>query len=278
MLTPEGRSLLHDARSLLIKANTLRARARGLGGGVELKVSIALDPQFPLPVIAAALRAMQQAYPTVGVETWTAPLGAGIAALREKRCTLAITAADLPDQAIDLEFLCNLRRAAVAAPHHPLADAAASGARLMRHHLADHIQIVVPDPSRLTAGQDFGVLSPGTWRASDNESKRALIIAGTGWGSLPLWLVAEDLAAGRLVRLPIAEFGAEGETTIRAFLGRRADDRLGPAGNYLAQQLRELAAGAGCAADLRHPASDTHPSLPSGPSRLPDQSSARGLS
>lgn len=242
ILTPEGWSLLGDARAILLKADVLRARARGLGQGVELGLTLALDPQFPLPLAAAALRAVREAYPTVGVQTWTLPLGSAIAALRSRQCALAVTGADIPDPTIELSFLADVPRAALAAPDHPLAELAGRGELLTRIALADHIQIVVPDPSSLTEGQDFGVLSPGVWRASDNETKRALLLAGVGWGNLPLWLVSDDLAAGRLVRLPVEEFGPGGVTLARAWLGWRIDAPPGPAGRLLGEELQRVCA------------------------------------
>jgi Bacterial regulatory helix-turn-helix protein, lysR family len=54
-LTPEGRALLTDARAILLKVDSMRARARGLGEGVDLGLAIALDPQFSLGLAAAAL-------------------------------------------------------------------------------------------------------------------------------------------------------------------------------------------------------------------------------
>ena len=84
-LTPEGRALLADARAILLKVDAMRARVRGLGEGLELSLAIALDPQFPLGIAAAALNDLHATYPTVRVWLWTAPLGAAIAALREGR-------------------------------------------------------------------------------------------------------------------------------------------------------------------------------------------------
>jgi DNA-binding transcriptional LysR family regulator len=244
-LTPEGQALLADARAILLKVDTMRARARGLGEGLELRLVIALDPQFPLGIAAAALRDLHDAYPSVSVWSWTAPLGAAIVALREGRCALAITAADIPDPRIELEALSLVPRAAVAAATHPLAVRSGSGAQLTAAELADHLQIVVPDPSPLTEGRDFGVLSPGTWRVGDNETKRALILAGVGWGSLPLWLVERDLAEGRLVRIAAAEFGPQGETVVRAYLAHRTDQPLGPAARLLRQALLHHIDGSG---------------------------------
>jgi DNA-binding transcriptional LysR family regulator len=228
-LTPAGRALLADVRAILLKVDALRARALGLGEGVELGLAIALDPQFPLGLAAAALKDVRDAYPSVSVQLRTAPLGAAIAALRDGRCTLAITAADLPDPRIELEALSFVPRAAVAAATHPLAARSRGRKPLTAAELADHLQIVVPDPSALTEGRDFGVLSPGTWRVSDNATKHALILAGVGWGSLPLWLVERDLAVCRLVRIATAEFGSQGETFVRAYLAHRTDQPLGPA-------------------------------------------------
>ncbi len=37
VLTPAGRSLLSDARAILLKTDTMRARARGLGEGVRTR-------------------------------------------------------------------------------------------------------------------------------------------------------------------------------------------------------------------------------------------------
>ena len=236
-LTPEGQALLADARAILLKVDTMRARARGLGEGLELSLAIALDPQFPLGLAAAALKDLHDTYPSVTVQMWTAPLGAAIVALREGRCTLAITAADLPDPRIGLESLLFVPRAAVAAATHPLAARSRDGAPLTAAELADHLQIVVPDPSPLTEGRDFGVLSPGTWHVSDNETKRALILAGTGWGSLPLWLIGRDLAEGRLVRIAVDEFGPQGETFVRAYLAHRTDQPLGPAARAFREAL-----------------------------------------
>jgi DNA-binding transcriptional LysR family regulator len=236
-LTPEGRALLADVRAILLKVDSMRARARGLGKGVELSLAIALDPQFPLGIAAAALQDLHDVYPSVTVQLWTAPLGAAIAALREGQCALAITAADLSDPRIELEALSFVPRAAVAGAAHPLAARSRGGGPLTAVELADHLQIVVPDPSPLTEGRGFGVLSPGTWRVSDNATKHALILAGIGWGSLPLWLIERDLAEGRLVRVAAAEFGPHGETFVRAYLAHRTDRPPGPAAKAFRQAL-----------------------------------------
>jgi DNA-binding transcriptional LysR family regulator len=235
-LSPEGAALLADVRALLLKVDAIRARARGLGEGVELGITVALDPQFPLPLIAAALHELCEPYPTVAFRLLSTPLGASVLALREGRCALAITAADIPDPGVELEALMTIGRAAVVAPSHPLAGIETKGGMLAATELADHIRIVAEDPSPLTEGRDFAVLSPVTWRVADNATKLALILGGIGWGSLPIWSIERELSEGRLVRVPAA-FGASGETVLPAYLAHRTDRPLGPAARAFREAL-----------------------------------------
>lgn len=240
-LTAEGQALLADARAILLKVDALRARARGLGEGVELGLSLVVDTLFPMPAVGAALQVMRAAYPAVGMRMTSAPLSAPLAALREKRCTLAITVgADFRDPHIALEALSTLPFVAVVAATHPLAAEAATRGELATAELTDHLQIVLEDPSPLSQGRDFGVLSPQTWRVSGQDTKHELILAGLGWGRLPLWLVERDLTEGRLVRLPAAALGRGGKATTQAFLAHRTDEPLGPAARTFRAALMQL--------------------------------------
>jgi DNA-binding transcriptional LysR family regulator len=243
-LTPEGKALLAEARAILLKVDFMRARARGLGEGVELELSIVVDTLFPIAVVGAALKDLRESFPSVGVRLLAAPLGAPHAALRDRRCTLGITVGqDFRDPRIELEALSSVSFVAVAASTHALAARPERKRPLSAVELADHLQIVLEDPSPLSAGRDFGVLSPGTWRVSGQDTKQALILAGLGWGRLPLWSVARDLDEGRLVRLPAAALGRDGETHVEAYLARRMDEPLGPAARALRQALLRHVAG-----------------------------------
>ncbi|MBC8038100.1 MAG: LysR family transcriptional regulator [Rhizobiales bacterium] len=228
ILTPAGRTLLAEARAILIRIDRLRARARGLGEGVEIELSLVVDVLFPLAAIGEALRDLHEAYPTVAVRLSVVPLGAPLAALREGRCVLAITVGEwFRDPRIEIEALSSLSFVAVAGSAHALAQR--SDVPLDSAKLADHLQIVLEDPSPLTEGQDFGVLSPGTWRVSGQDVKHCLILAGVGWGRLPLWLVERDLAEGRLIRLDATALGRQGEAVMAGYLAHRTDVPLGPA-------------------------------------------------
>ncbi|UNK44033.1 LysR family transcriptional regulator [Luteimonas sp. S4-F44] len=234
-MTPEGRALLADARAVLLRMDTMRARARGLGDGVELGLSLVVDTLFPIQVVAHALDAMHRTYPSVAVRLRAAPLGEPLAALREERCTLAITVGEeFREPEIQLEALSPVPFVAVVAVGHPLAG---QSDPLLPSALAEHLQIVLEDASARSADKDFGVLSPSTWRVAGQDIKHAMISEGLGWGRLPLWAVESELASGRLQRLDVAALGRHGRVDLESYLAHRNDRPLGPAARVLRAAL-----------------------------------------
>lgn len=235
-LTDAGRALLEDARGVLLKVDVMRARARGLDQGVETELAVVVDTLYPLPAVGPALHELRETYPAVRVRLSVLPLGGPLAALRDERCALAIMAGeDFFDPRIECEHLLSFAVVAVAAATHPLAALASASGRVGVADLVDHLQVVLEDPTPFSEGRDFGVISPQTLRVGSQDAKRALILAGLGWGRLPHWSVERELAEGKLVQLPVAAWGLRGEAMVRAYLGRRMDQALGPA----AQRLRD---------------------------------------
>ncbi|RJL16428.1 LysR family transcriptional regulator [Paracoccus siganidrum] len=236
VLTPQGEALLADARDILLRVDAMRARARGFGDGVELRLSIVVDTLFPLSAVGAALAGMRAHYPSVAIRLEVQPLGGPLQALTDQRCTLAIMVGeDFRDPRISFEALSPVSQVAVVAAGHPLA----AGRGLGVPDLADHVQIVLSDPTALSEGRDFGVLSPQSCRVTSQDAKHALILSGVGWGRLPLWLVEDDLSSGRLVRLPTTALGRDGQVQAQSYLARRLDQPFGPAARSFAAALTE---------------------------------------
>ena len=96
-------------------------------------------------------------------------------------------------------------------------------------------QLVLSDRSSLTSGVDYGVQGKNIWRLADLVAKHAFLRAGLGWGHMPRWLVSEDLADGRLVRIQL-----EGPSAgMMPFQAVYPADRLpGPAGRWLLERFR----------------------------------------
>ncbi|MCA1362453.1 LysR family transcriptional regulator [Bradyrhizobium sp. IC3069] len=241
VLTPEGQSLLANARDILLRVDAMRARARGLGEGVELELSLTIDTLFPIGMVGAALTKMRAAYPSVSIRLAVEPLGGPIASLIDKRSSLAIVVGeDFRDPRIALEAISSVEQVAVVSVDHPLARRQSRN-RISLQDLADHLQIVLSDPTPLTEGRMFGVLSPQTCRVTNQDTKHAMILAGLGWGRLPFWLVERDLRERRLVRLATTALGRRSQVAAEAYLAHRLDQPLGPAALAFREALLQIA-------------------------------------
>ncbi|RRU74017.1 LysR family transcriptional regulator [Stutzerimonas xanthomarina] len=241
VLTQEGQALLAHARDILLRADAMRARARALGAGVELELTLVVDTLFPIESVALAITRASVEFPSTSFRLESQALGGPIAALDERRCTLAIIVGeDFRNPRLALEAIGSIAQIAVVRSDHPLAELG-SHAPLGVPDLAGNLQIVLADPTPLSKGRSFGVLSPFTCRVNTQEAKVALIRAGLGWGRLPTWLVEEDLASGRLARVAIPDLGRNSEVQSEAYLAHRLDEPLGPVAQAFRRALLKQA-------------------------------------
>ncbi len=239
VLSEAGRALLPQARRVLAEADGFRAQARALAGGLEPELGLVVDAMFPMPVLVAALGDFQARFPSVRTRLRVEALGQALATLIDGTADIGVLlAAETRTDALVRHACRPIELVPVAAPSHPLADAAdaASASR-------DHLQLVLSD--RAGGGgagngdPDKGVTGSRTWRLADLGAKHALLLAGLGWGSMPLHMVADDLEAGRLVALAFDEWdGFTLPVRIRTAVCHRADRVLGPAGAWLLERLR----------------------------------------
>lgn len=238
-LTEAGTTLLAEARSLLIKADAFRARAVSFGEGVEAGLSVALDPLLPLPLVAAVVARFQVKFPNVRLELKTAPLTSALAMVLDGACDIGLTAADEPDAHVVSEAIGDIAgMIPVCRADHTLAQPRPK-ARWTTVDLSDHVQIVVADPSERSQGRNFGVLSQQTCCVGDLATKHALILAGAGWGNLPLWMVEADLAAGRLAYVALAARQSAAAARVPVYIIRRVDLPFGPAASGLCHMMMD---------------------------------------
>jgi DNA-binding transcriptional LysR family regulator len=204
VLTEAGHALLSDARLIAADLQALSARALALHGGLEPEVSLALDVMIPLDRVAGLLRNFQETFPTVTLRLHVEALGGVAALLLDGRAQLGISGpavTEHPD--LERQDAGALVLVPVAAPNHPLARAGKLAPGAARAHL----QLVLTDRSNLTEGRDFTVASPRTWRLADLGAKLELLREGIGWGNMPLGMIEDDLAQGRLFKLPMDDIG-----------------------------------------------------------------------
>lgn len=238
LLTEAGRALVASARSVADEMDALLARVRGYNQGLETELTLAIDVMFPPRALATLLREFQQAFPTVDLRLHVEALGAVAGLVGDQRADIGVGGpVTMEIAALEQMQIGAVLLVPVAAPGHPLARRAAIAPGEARRHL----QLVLTDRSPLTEGRDFSVTSPRTWRLADLGAKHALLLEGIGWGNMPVHAVEADLAAGRLVRLPVPE--APGVDYAFTALWRK-DCPPGPAGEWLRAALAGWLGGA----------------------------------
>lgn len=236
VLSEAGRALLPRAVRILDELAAFGSQARGIAGGLEPEVTLVAEAMYPMPMLVAVLSAFQAAFPSVGLRIDVESLGATAQAVLDGRADLGI-ALDFATAVAGLDCMPmgDIELVPVAAPGHPLAR---RKGRIPADALLDQVQLVLADRSKLTQGRDFSVFSVKTWRLADLGARHEMLLAGLGWGSMPIHMVADDLRRGRLVQLDIRR--PDGMARLPrpgVVLVRRKDKALGPAGTWLAQRL-----------------------------------------
>lgn len=232
-LTDAGEALLSEARAVADDVDALMAKVRSMLQGLEAELALAVDVMVPGKVLAQLLRDFQRLFPTVTLRLHVEALGAVAALVLDRKADLGIAGPDIVDHP-ELERLVtgSIDLVPVAAPTHPLAGAE----RLTPGAVRKHLQLVLTDRSPLTAGQDFSVFSPRSWRLADLGAKHELLREGIGWGHMPRHAVAADLKSGALVELALPQ-----RSQVRYELNAlwRKDTPPGPAARWMLDAFGE---------------------------------------
>lgn len=240
-LTPAGRALLPNARRIADAVAAFQARAASLSQGLEAEVSIVVDAVFPMQRVSDALRAFSEAFPTVTTQLHVESYARAVDLLTDDTCVLGLLNEQSCAQTatpLAIHPLCVVELVPVVSPRHPL-SAIASPAPV--EELRGHIRLVLgARPSPEGAGAAAASTYYGTlWYVSDVAAKRDLLLSAVGWGIMPLHMVEDDLAAGRLVRMQPewtdypAQTGGQGQHFVSMCGAYRSGRALGPAASWL---------------------------------------------
>nr|WP_298132066.1 LysR family transcriptional regulator [uncultured Pseudoxanthomonas sp.] len=235
-LTDAGRALLVEARAVAEHMDTFKARARSVAEGLEPELSVAVDVMFPMQALTRAAAHSGTAFPHTPLRLYVEVLGGVIQPVLDGTCRIGVVGSlpELPDE-LAVEPLPPVPFVTVVAPSHAMARVRGA---VPTKTLVKHVQLVLTDRTPLTTGRDFAVQSPLTWRLADLGAKHAFLRAGLGWGHMPMHIVEEDLAAGRLARVHLADADPRyAQMPMRAVW--RKDAPPGPAGRAFIAQLHE---------------------------------------
>jgi DNA-binding transcriptional LysR family regulator len=234
-LTDEGRALLNDAKAVADGMDSFRARARTMREGLEPELALSIDAMYPMRVLTDAVGAFRTAFPYTALRLYVDVLGAVLEPVLQGICQIGVsgTFPTVPDN-MGSEPLLDVRMVAVVAPSHPLASYKGV---IPLSEARKHLQLVLTDRSTLTEGRSYGVFSENVWRLADLGAKHEFLRAGLGFGFMPLFMMEDDIASGRLRAVRIAMPGSP-NLMVPMHAVYRKDTPPGPAGRWLIERLR----------------------------------------
>ncbi|MDB5873218.1 MAG: transcriptional regulator, LysR family [Ramlibacter sp.] len=208
-----GKSLLRRAKGILAEVTHFQQQAGQLSEGLEPVVSLVIDPITPMPPLLAILKSFQLRFPSVELRLSVEALGSAIAALHDGQADLGLVVDyEGPPRDLDRAPAFDVPLVPVVAPDHPLA---LLERKPDRRALAQYTQLVMIDRSSYSHGRDLAMTGgTSSWRLTDMGIKHQMLLAGLGWGSLPVHMVEADIAAGRLVLLPVKAWSGSSERPV----------------------------------------------------------------
>jgi DNA-binding transcriptional LysR family regulator len=234
VLTDQGRALLADARAVAGNVDLFKARAKSLAGGLEPKLSAAVDVMFPPALFTAAVVAFQQKFPST-LLNFDVESSAVVEPVLNGRCGVGVVGSwSIAPPQLTYERLLTVRVPMVVSSQHPLAKyrGPIPAAVYAKHVLLTHV-----DPADISRDQGF-ILKPRLWRLSHLETKLAFLRAGLGYAGIPLHMIEADLASGELVQIRLEDSPADGYVIAMSAI-YRTDSPPGPAGRWFIDFLKQ---------------------------------------
>lgn len=229
-LTEAGRSFYHKAQELLQSSSQLNSLGQHLGEGNEAIVRIGYDSICPLPTILDLLKHCQVEYPNTEIELIGGSRFSSLELLKKKEIDLAISPWWPTLYALgDLETL-------------PVSDfkivlVATSGMfkspeNISIQKLKEQVHLSVEE-SNLSLDSHELILLKGSrqWRTKDAYTLKSLLVAGLGWGHIPEFMVADEIAEGSLVKIENNDI--ESSITGEIRIVKRQEDTLGPVASMI---------------------------------------------
>ncbi|KTD42716.1 LysR family transcriptional regulator [Legionella parisiensis] len=193
-LTIEGEKLYHRAQSLIGHWKNISQFAEQLQSEAESDITIAIDVFFPLSSLKNLLRHWINSFPNTQFHFRTESLGGACERLLRNQADLIISENLLTKSAVEVIPLRSEFLIAVASPEFidyyskQLGDL---------DTLSECMQVILRDSSQ--SDFSFGVVEHARrWTVSDVMAKKDIIVAGLGWGRLPLHMITHELADGSL--------------------------------------------------------------------------------
>lgn len=236
-LTAEGAVFYRETARVLEAVRELESTVGGLKSEQEPLVRIAMTATMPFEPVLKLLGTIGGRYPSTSIRVDAEMMGGPLARLMNDDADLIFAGLyDVPIDQVETLRVGTITIRPVA--HRDFPPARLPGTR-SRQHMQGYVQVIVSGTGGAAFDQSRDLLSGGQrWNVSDLVTKKSVILAGLGWGGMPVHMIEEELERGELVPLSVDSFPPR-HTEIFAI--RRRDKPLGRVAAEIWNALRDLA-------------------------------------
>jgi DNA-binding transcriptional LysR family regulator len=231
-LTGHGKALLATAGELLADAQRLEGLAASLTEGWEPEIRVVVDVVFPNALLLQVLSAFMRIAPQTRIQLKEVVLSGAEEALQAQEADVVIgtrvPSTHLGDHLLDIQFI------AVAHPDHALHRL---GRALDSEDLRRELQVVLRDSGTVKPRDEGWLGAAQRWTVTSLQTSVSMVAAGLGFAWLPKHLIADQLAAGTLLPLPLAEGGTR-QVSLYLLFGKPG--RPGRGATELAELIRQV--------------------------------------
>jgi len=231
-LTAEGRAILARVRGLLAEAHALESFAARLARGDESDLHAVIGAVCPPAPVMALLKAFFDGCPQTRLHLHFEALSGPHERLLDEDADLIFHTVDTSDLRLDTIALFETELVPVAAPGFLPFEITPELSPL---DLREQVQCVLRDSARKAVRRDHFIVEGGrSWTVADQTMKKELILGGLAWGHMPMFMIEQELASGRLLSLEGRHYRRSGVAICAARLRQRPQ---GPVANRLWQFL-----------------------------------------
>ncbi len=236
-LTEHGRSFHRSSQVLLRATQGLRTQATQLAMGEESELRVVIGDLCPLAPTLALLKRFFDARPDTRLHLYFEAISGPWERLFDGEADLILHHIDASDRRLESIELFDVQLVPVVAPGFlpfRITDS------ITPEQMTDFSQCIIRDTARHSPARSYFVLAGAPhWTVADQLMKKEVILQGMGWGHMPVFLVSEELRAGRLLSISGKHFPV---SEARIVAARRRDVPQGPVARHLWQFIEEQAA------------------------------------
>lgn len=223
VLTPHGEAFFAKAKEFSKHFRKLRIFCKQLEAGDEPYLSIVLSGICALPPILKTIKHNISEYPQTQFSIATEHMSGVVEKLNTGEADLAIG----PDTGLNENYEYSQIGSIAVSSIATVDYIGISNSPISQESMHSHVHILVEDSGRETPVKHLNVIPGGQcWYVNDYATKKELILAGLGWGRLPLHMVINELKNGQLQEIQIE--GIQNKQNVPIFNIKTATHPSGP--------------------------------------------------